>query len=223
MCVGGQLLTALDGPARTVHVLAFNNSADGRASALFVASLSADTGALLGTCATPFALNDGFDLANVNFAFDGARGEAIIASCADSACVAPLNVTALRPGSCALRAVAALAAEELAVGGSGAVDPDARVLVFSFARGGAKPGLAIVALNISTGALVRITPETPDAPFVQSLVFDGVSRLVFGLAFTTAGSTGRRSGPAPCSSARRAAAGAAAGASGISASRSPGP
>ena len=69
------------------------------------------------------------------------------------------------------------------------MDPYARVLVFSFARGGAKPGLAIVALNISTGALVRITPETPDAPFVQSLAFDGVSRLVFGLAFTTAGST----------------------------------
>jgi hypothetical protein len=183
------LLTALDAQARTVHALSFNNSADGRSSALFVASLSADTGTLLGTCATPFALNDGFDLANLNFAFDAARGEVIIASCADSACVAPLNVTALRPGSCALRGVAALAAEELTVGGSGAVDPYARVLVFSFARGGAKAGLTVAALNISTGAVIRITPEATDTPYVQSLVFDDVSRLVFGLAFTTAGSS----------------------------------
>lgn len=183
------LLTALDAPARTVYALAFNNSEGARSGALFVASLSADTGALLGVCATPFPLNDGFDLASLNFAFDAALGEVLIASCADSACVAPLNVSALHPGSCALRPVAALAVEELTVGGSGAVDPYARVLVLSLARGGAKPGLAVVALNISTGAVVRVTPESADTPSVQSMVFDDVSRLVFGLAFTTAGSS----------------------------------
>jgi hypothetical protein len=43
---------------RVVHTLAFDNSQAQRSSALFVASLSADTGALLGTCATRFALND---------------------------------------------------------------------------------------------------------------------------------------------------------------------
>jgi hypothetical protein len=181
------LLTALDNAARVVHVLAYNNSPAGPSPALFVASLSADTGALLGSCATRFALNGAFDLANLNFAFDAARGEVLIASCTDSACVAPLNVTALRPNTCASRELAALAAAELTAGGSGAVDPYARVFIFSLARGGAKPGLAVVALNISTGAVVRVTPEAPGANFVQSLVFDNVSRFVFGLAFTTAG------------------------------------
>ena len=181
------LLTALDGASRVVHALAFNNSPSGRSPALFVASLSADTGTLLGTCATRFELNNDFDLANLNFAFDAARGEVLIASCTDGACVAPLNVTALRPGSCASRELATLAAEELTAGGSGAVDPYARVLVLSLARGGAKPGLAVVALNISSGAIVRVTPEAQDAPYVQSLVFDDVSRLIFGLVFTTAG------------------------------------
>jgi len=184
------LLTALDGASRVVHVLAYNNSPAAPSPSLFVASLSADTGALLGVCATRFALNDAFDLANLNFAFDAARGEVLIASCTDSACVAPLNVTALAPGpSCATRELAALAAAELTAGGSGAVDPHARVFVLSLARGGARPGLAVVALNISSGAVVRVTPEAPGAPFVQSLVFDDVSRLVFGLAFTTAGAS----------------------------------
>jgi hypothetical protein len=98
-------------------------------------------------------------------------------------------VTALHPGSCATRELAALAAEELTAGGSGAVDPFARVFVFSLARGGGtKPaGLAVVALNISSGAIVRVTPEAQDTPYVQSLVFDAASRLVYGLAFTTAG------------------------------------
>jgi len=183
------LLTALDGAARVVHALAYNNSPGaGGSPAIFVASLSADTGALLATCATGFALNSAFDLANLNFAFDAARGEVLIASCTDSACVAPLNVTALRPGSCASRVIAAFAAEELTAGGSGAVDPHARVFVFSLARGGAKPGLAVAALNISSGAVLRITPEAgQDAPYVQSLAFDEVARLVYGLAFTTAG------------------------------------
>lgn len=183
------LLTALDNGARVVHVLAYNNSPAGPSPALFVASLSADTGALLGTCATLFALNDAFDLTNVNFAFDAMRGEVLIASCTDSVCVAPLNVTALAPGSCETRVVASLAAEELATGGSGAVDPYARVFVMSVARGGSKPGLVVAALNISTGAVIRITPEAQDTPYVQSLVFDDVSRLVYGLAFTTAGSS----------------------------------
>jgi hypothetical protein len=183
------LLTALDAGARVVHALAFNNSPAGPLPGLFVASLSADTGELLGTCATRFALNNDFDLANLNFGFDPLRGEVIIASCTDGACVAPLNVTALHPGSCATRELAALAAEELTAGGSGAVDPFARVFVFSLARGGGtKPaGLAVVALNISSGAIVRVTPEAQDTPYVQSLVFDAASRLVYGLAFTTAG------------------------------------
>ena len=170
-----------------VHALAFDNSPAGRSPALFVATLSADTGALLGSCATPFSLNDAFDLANLNFAFDAARGEVLIASCTDSMCVGPVSVTALRPGSCAARQVASLAAEELTAGGSGAVDPHARVLVFSIVRGGAKPGLALAALNITSGALVRVTAEAQDAPYVQSLVFDEASRLIYGLAFTTAG------------------------------------
>lgn len=183
------LLTALDGSLRVVHTLAFDNSQAQRSSALFVASLSADTGALLGTCATRFALNDNYVLENLNFAFDAAAGEVLIASCTDASCVAPLNVTAIRPGSCATREISALAAEELSAGagGSGAVDPYARVFVFSLARGGSKPGLALVALNISSGAIVRVTPEAPDTPYVQSLVFDIASRLIYGLAFTTAG------------------------------------
>ena len=184
------LLTAFDSQARVLHALAFDNtnSPSGRRNgALFVASLSADTGALLGRCPTRFALNDGFDLANLNFAFDSATGEILIASCTDDACVAPLNVTALRPGSCETREVTALAAAELTAGGSGAIDPYARVFVFSLARGGASPGLAVVALNISSGAILRVTPETQDTPYVQSLVFDDVSRRIFGLAFTTAG------------------------------------
>jgi hypothetical protein len=190
------LLTALDAAGRVLHVLAFDNSnsptplyPSRRSAALFVASLSADTGALLGTCPTPFALNDGFDYANLNFAFDAARGEVLIASCTDGSCVAPLNVTALAPGSCAARSVAALAVEELTVGGSGAIDPYARVLVLSFARGGARPGLVLLALNISTGAPVHITSESQDAPYVQSLVFCEASRLVYGLAFTTDGAS----------------------------------
>lgn len=170
-----------------MHALAFDNVM--HTPALFVATLSADTGALLGRCETRFALNDGFDLANLNFAFDAAAGEVLIASCTDAACVAPLGVTALRPGSCATRDVAALAAEELTAGGSGAVDPHARVFILSLARGGKAPGLALVALNISSGAVVRVTPETQDAPYVQSLVFDEVSRQVYGLAFTTAGAS----------------------------------
>jgi len=181
------LLTALDAQARVVHVLAFNNSPSGPSPVIFVASLSADTGALIGTCATRFALNSNYDYENLNFGFDSERGEVIIGSCTDASCVAPLNVTALRPGSCATRNLAAVAAEELEVGGSGAVDPYARVFVFSVARGGAKAGLAVVALNISSGAVVRVTPETTDTPYVQSLVFDDASRLVYGLAFTTAG------------------------------------
>ena len=181
------LLTALDSASRVLHVLAFDNSPTGPMPAIFVASLSADTGALLGTCATSFSLNDGFDLANLNFAFDSLRGEVLIASCTDSACVAPVNVSALHPGSCATRVVASLAAEELTAGGSGAVDPYARVFVFSLARGGAKPGLAVAALNISSGTVVRVTPEAQETPYVQSLAFDDVSRLIYGLAFTTAG------------------------------------
>ncbi len=179
------LLTALDSAARVVHALAYDSAQS--LPALFVASLSADTGALLGTCATRFALNDDFDLTNLNFAFDAARGEVLIASCTDDACVAPLNVTAVRPGSCETRELAALAAEELTAGGSGAVDPYARVFLFSLARGGAKPGLALLALNISSGAVLRVTPEAQDTPYVQSLVFDEVSRLTYGLAFTTSG------------------------------------
>lgn len=179
------LLTALDSASRVVHALAYDNAR--RLPALFVASLSADTGALLGTCATRFVLNDDFVLTNLNFAFDATRGEVLIASCTDDACVAPLNVTAVRPGSCETRELAALAAEELTAGGSGAVDPHARVFLFSLASGGAKPGLALVALNISSGAVLRVTPEAQDTPYVQSLVFDEVSRLTYGLAFTTSG------------------------------------
>jgi len=179
------LLTAFDGAARVVHALAFDNVR--RSPALFVATLSADTGALLGRCDTRFALNNDYVLANLNFAFDAARGEVLIASCTDGACVAPLNVTALRPGSCVERHVASLPAQQLSTPGSGAVDPFARVLIISVARGGSKPGLALVALNIDSGAVVRVTPETQDAPYVQSLAFDAASRLVFGLAFTTAG------------------------------------
>jgi hypothetical protein len=181
------MLTALDSAARVVHVLAFDNTPQEGPSTLFVATLSADTGALLGSCPTDFPRNDDFDLASVNFAFDSTRGEVLIASCTDSACVAPLNITALHPGSCATREVATLAVEELTVGGSGAVDPHARVLVLSLARGGTKPGLAVVAINIDTGAIIRVIPETQDSPYVQSLVFDEVSRLVYGLAFSTAG------------------------------------
>ena len=184
------MLTALDSAARVVHVLAFDNSPTAPSPALFVASLSADTGELLGSCPTAFARNDDFDLANVNFAFDSSKGEVLIASCTDGACVAPLNVTALRPGTtCASRHIASLAAEEFTVGGSGAVDPYARVLVLTLARGGAKPGLAVVALNIDSGATVRVTPEAQGMPAVQSLVFDDVSRQVYGLAFTTAGAS----------------------------------
>jgi hypothetical protein len=59
-----------------------------------------------------------------------------------------------------------------------------------FAGGGtAKLILAVVALNISSGAILRVTPETQDTPYVQSLVFDDVSRLVYGLAFTTDGAS----------------------------------
>lgn len=180
------LLTALDGVARVVHTLAFDNSPSQRSPSIFVASLSADTGALLGSCATRFALNDGYVYANLNFAFDSASGEVLIAACTDDACIAPLNVTALRPGSCATRELAALSAEDLEVGGSGAVDPYARVFVFSLARGGTKPGLAVVALNITSGAVVRVASETQSSSYVQSLVFDDSSRLIYGLAFTTA-------------------------------------
>lgn len=190
------MLTALDSTARMVHVLAFDNSPSLRqqgssssSATLFVASLSADTGALLGTCPTDFPRNDDFDVSSVNFAYDPTHGEVIIASCTDSACVAPLNITALQPGSCATRVIASLAVEELGVGGSGAVDPHARVLVLSLARGGAKSGLAVVALNIDTGAVIRVTPETQDTPYVQSLAYDEVSRLIYGLAFTTAGAS----------------------------------
>ena len=179
------LLTALDGVARVVHTLAFDNSPP-RSPSIFVASLSADTGALLGSCATRFELNDGYAYANLNFAFDSASGEVLIAACTDDACIAPLNVTALRPGSCATRELAALSAEDLEVGGSGAVDPYARVFVFSLARGGSKPGLAVVALNITSGAVVRVASETQSSSYVQSLVFDDSSRLIYGLAFTTA-------------------------------------
>lgn len=180
------LLTALDSSARVVHALAFNNSPSSRSPDIFVASLSADTGALLGTCETRYAVNDDFAFANVNFAFDAATGDVLIAACTDDACVAPFNVTVLSPGSCASRELATLSAEELGVGGSGAVDPYARVFVFSLARGGSKPGLAVVALNITSGAVVRITPESSQSsPYVQSLVFDDSSRLVYGLAFTT--------------------------------------
>jgi len=181
------LLTAFDGAARVVHALAFDEVR--RLPALFVATLSADTGALLGTCATRFSLNDGFDLANLNFAFDAASGELLIASCTDDQCIAPLNVTALRPGSCVTRQIAALAAEELPAAGSGAVDPYARVFVFSLSRGGSKSGLAVIALNISTGAVVRVASEAIDTPYVQSLVFDDISRLVYGLAFTMEGAS----------------------------------
>jgi hypothetical protein len=170
-----------------VHALAYDNSPSGPSPALFVATLAADSGALLGRCATRFSLNDAFDLANLNFAFDSSTGEVLIASCTDASCVAPLNVTALHPGSCATRDVAALAAEELTAGGSGAVDPHARVFVFSLARGGSRPGLAVAALNISSGAVVRVTPETDGLPYVQSLVFDEASHLIYGLSFTTAG------------------------------------
>lgn len=185
------LLVALDGASRVIHALAYNNSPAGPLPALFVASLSADTGALLGTCATPFSLNDAYDFTNLNFAFDSSSGDVLIASCTDDACVAPLNVTALRPGSCATRVVASFAAEELSAGGSGAVDPYARVLVLTYARGGANPGLVVAAVNVSSGAVVRVTPEgsTPDTPFVQSLAFDDVARVVYGLALTTAGAS----------------------------------
>jgi hypothetical protein len=188
------MLTALDSAARVVHVLAFDNSPSSSSepsgpSELFVASLSADSGQLLGSCPTGLPRNDDFDLANVNFAFDGIKGELLLASCTDSACVAPLSVTALHPASCASRLVAALPVEQLSVGGSGAVDPYARVLLLTLGRGGPKPGLALLALNIDTGATVRVTPESQDSPYVQSLVFDEVSRLVYGLAFTTAGSS----------------------------------
>ena len=183
------LLTALDSAGHVVHALAYNNSAAGRAPGLFVASLSADTGALVGTCATRFEQNDGYVFANLNFAFDSKRGEVIIASCTDASCVGPLNITALNPGTCATRNIASLSAEELDTGGTGAVDPYARVLVLSLARGGKAPGLAVVAINIDTGAVLRVTPETQDTPYVQSLVFDDASRSVYGLAFTQDGAS----------------------------------
>jgi hypothetical protein len=183
------LLTALDGAGRVVHALAYNNSDAGRAPGLFVASISADSGALVGTCATRFEQNDGYVFTNLNFAFDSKRGEVIVASCTDDSCVGPLNITALHPGTCATRNIASLSAEELETGGTGAVDPYARVLVLSLARGGKAPGLAVVAINIDTGAVLRVTPETQDTPYVQSLVFDDVSRTVYGLAFTQDGAS----------------------------------
>jgi hypothetical protein len=179
------LLTALDIKNRIVHTLSFNNSQTNRSSILFLASISVDTSTLLGTCETNFVLNDGFDLSNVNFAYDSITDTVIIASCIDDLCIAPLNITAIHPKSCSSQTLASIPVQEVTIGGSGAIDPFARIFLFTVAR--PTSGLALIAFNISSKTILRIIPETQDTPYIQSLVFDTVSRLVYGLAFTTAG------------------------------------
>jgi hypothetical protein len=109
----------------------------------------------------------------------------IIASCIDDLCIAPLNITSINPSSCSSQTLASIPVEEVTIGGSGAIDPFARIFLFTLAR--PTSGLALIAFNISSKTILRILPETQDAPSIQSLVFDTHSRLVYGLAFTTAG------------------------------------
>lgn len=181
------LLTALDGASRTLHVLAYDNSPRGGGGGnLFLAALSADTGALLRTCATVLPVPNDFVYANLGLAFDAASGEVLVAGCTDSACVGPANVTAVAPASCAARAVASIAAAELEVGGGSAFDPRARVFAFTLATASAAQDLALYALNVESGAVTRVAAEDGGTPWIQSLAYDAASRLMFGLAFTTA-------------------------------------
>jgi hypothetical protein len=70
--------------------------------------------------------------------------------------------------------------------GASALDPRARVLLFSVASG-APPALALLALHVETGELTTVAAEPPGGEWVQSLAYSDAKRAFYGLRYSQLG------------------------------------